>query len=253
MDLHLSGKVALVTGGSRGLGRGLCLGLAAEGALVAVNYVHRAHEAEQVAAEINQSGQARAVTIQGDVASNDDVERMIEETERVFSRIDILINNAAVCPVGLVTEISEEDWRRTLEVNLTGTFLMSRALVRRWIAAGHPGRIVNIVSQAAFNGSDTGKAHYAASKAGIVAFTVSLAREVARHGILVNAVAPGMLLTETTAETLARNAERYRQRILLGRVAEAEEVANVVTFLASDRARYMTGATVDVSGGMLLR
>jgi 3-oxoacyl-[acyl-carrier protein] reductase len=130
---------------------------------------------------------------------------------------------------------------------------MSRALVRRWIAAGHPGRIVNIVSQAAFNGSDTGKAHYAASKAGIVAFTVSLAREVARHGILVNAVAPGMLLTETTAETLARNAERYRQRILLGRVAEAEEVANVVTFLASDRARYMTGATVDVSGGMLLR
>jgi NAD(P)-dependent dehydrogenase (short-subunit alcohol dehydrogenase family) len=110
MDLHLSGKVALVTGGSRGLGRGLCLGLAAEGALVAVNYVHRAHEAEQVAAEINQSGQARAVTIQGDVASNDDVDRMIEETERVFSRIDILINNAAVCPVGLVTEISEEDW-----------------------------------------------------------------------------------------------------------------------------------------------
>ncbi len=253
MDLNLTGKVALVTGGSRGLGAGLCRGLAAEGAHVAVNYVTRAHEAEELAAEINRAGVARAITVQGDVASNDDVERMVREAEQAFSRLDILVNNAGISPVGFVTDISEEDWRRTLDVNLTGTFLTSRALVRRWIATSHPGRIVNIVSQAAFNGSATGKAHYAASKAGVVAFTVSLAQEVAQYGILVNAVAPGMVLTEATAETLTVNAERYRQRILLGRVGEAEEVANVVTFLASDRARYMTGATVDVSGGMLLR
>ena len=130
---------------------------------------------------------------------------------------------------------------------------MSRDVVRRWLAAGRKGRIVNVVSPAAFNGSATGKSHYAASKAGVVMLTVSLAHEVAKAGIAVNAVAPGMMLTEMTAETLRRAGKKYEDRIPLGRIGEIEEIANVVAFLASERASYMTGATVDVSGGMLMR
>jgi 3-oxoacyl-[acyl-carrier protein] reductase len=126
-------------------------------------------------------------------------------------------------------------------------------MVRRLIAAGRPGRIVNIASVAAFRGSTTGHAPYDASKGGIVSFTVSLAREVARHGIAVNAVAPGMMYTDMTAKALQANEERYLARIPLRRIGTTEEVAHVVTFLASDRASYMTGATVDVSGGMLMR
>ena len=140
-----------------------------------------------------------------------------------------------------------------MRTNPTGTFLASREMVRNLKAAGRGGRIVNIASQAAFNGSGTGKSHYAASKAGIVAFTVSLALEVASFGILVNAVAPGMMYTEMVAETLERNEERYKSQIPMGRIGQPEEIANVVAFLSSDRASYMTGATVDVSGGMLMR
>jgi 3-oxoacyl-[acyl-carrier protein] reductase len=149
--------------------------------------------------------------------------------------------------------MAEDVWRRTIDINLTGTYLMSREVVNHFLATGNKGRIVNIVSQAAFNGSATGKAHYAASKAGVVAFTVSLAQEVAKEGIRVNAVAPGMMLTEMTRETLEKNRDKYREKIPLGRVADLDEVADVVAFVASDKASYMTGATVDVSGGMLLR
>jgi 3-oxoacyl-[acyl-carrier protein] reductase len=167
--------------------------------------------------------------------------------------LDILVNNAALCPTCDVKDLTTADWTRTIEVNLTGTFLCSREMVRQLVAAGRPGRIVNISSQAAFRGSTTGHAPYDASKGGIVSLTVSMAREVARHGIAVNAVAPGMMLTEMTAKTLQANRQKYLARIPLGRVGNTSEIADVVVFLASDRAGYMTGATVDVSGGMLMR
>lgn len=253
MELNLKDKVALVTGGSRGLGRGVSLGLAAEGVKVAINYTRNTAAAEVTVRELTTRFGVEACAIQGDVANAADVARMFDEAEARFGRVDIVVNNAGVCPVSFIKDMPEEMWRETLDINLTGTFLVSREAVRRWLERGQKGRIVNVVSQAAFNGSATGKGHYAATKAGVVAFTVSLAYEVAKAGIAVNAVAPGMLLTEMTAETLQINAKKYAERIPLGRIAEAAEIANVITFLASEKASYMTGATVDVSGGMLMR
>ena len=253
MDLCLKDKVALVTGGCRGLGKAICLSLAGEGARVAVNYRQNAELAAGVVKEIDERFGLEALVVPGDVSVEGDVVKMFDATEAKFSKIDILVNNAAVCPTGWVKDMSEEEWSRTIAVNLTGTFLTSRELVRRLVAAGHGGRIVNIVSQAAFRGSTTGHAPYDASKGGMVTFTVSLAREVAQHGICVNAVAPGMILTEMVTKVLEKNKEKYLARIPLRRIAEPKEVADVVTFLASEKASYMTGATVDVTGGMLMR
>ena len=253
MDLELESKVALVTGGSRGLGEAVCRRLAAEGVRVAVNYRRSEQEARRLVADLESLHGVDAVAVRGDVTREQDVASVFDEVEARFSGLDILVNNAGICPPSLVKDMSEEAWSRTLSINLTGTFLTSREMVRRLLSRGRPGRILNVVSPAAFKGSASGKSHYAAGKAGVVAFTVSLALEVAAHGILVNAVAPGMMPTEMTAENLAKNAERYRKAIPLGRIAETGEVADVITFLVSGKNSYMTGATVDVSGGLLMR
>ncbi len=254
MDLQLTNKVALVTGGSRGLGRAICLGLAAEGARVAVNYREPRKEiAAELAREIKQRHGVDALLVPGDVGKSADVERMFRFTEAAFGPLDVLVNNAAVWPTGYVKDTTEEQWNHVQQVNLTGPFVASREAVRRWIDASRPGRIVNIASQAAFHGSTTGHAHYAASKAGLVALTVSLAREVARYGIQVNAVAPGLMVTDMARDAIDQHESQYLDRIPLRRIADPAEVANVVVFLASDAASYMTGATVDVSGGMLMR
>ena len=253
MDLHLRDKVALVTGGSRGLGRAICLGLAAEGGKVAVNY----HRGEAAAAEVVEAIQnlhaAQAVALQGNVAEGGDVLRMFEQCEQDLGPVDILVNNAGVWPTAYVREMTEEQWDSTFSINVKGAFLTCREAVRRWLDAGRGGRIVNITTQAAFHGSTTGHAHYAASKAALVNFTVSLAREVARSGIFVNSVAPGMMRTDMAQEALEENEEKYIQRTPLGRIAEADEIADTVLFLASDRASYTTGACFDATGGMLMR
>ena len=252
MDLHLTNKVALVTGGSRGLGRAISLGLAAEGARVGINYHRGAASAESLVHEIHSAGGA-AVAVAGDVARSDDVCRMFDRVEAELGPLDILVNNAGVWPTAYVKDMDEAEWNATLAVNLTGPFLTCREAVRRWLAAGRRGRIVNVSSPAAFLGSTTGHAHYAASKGGLVTFTVSLAREVAPNGIYVNAVAPGMMTTDMARDALEKNRDRYLERIPLRRISDPAEVADVVTFLASDRASYVQGATVDVSGGMLMR
>jgi 3-oxoacyl-[acyl-carrier protein] reductase len=260
MDLHLRDKVALVTGGSRGLGRAIALGLAAEGAKVAVHYYRNPEKGIDLAAEAAAVVEAAvaahgapAVAVGGDVARPDDVIAMFRRAQSALGPIDVLVNNAGIWPTSFVKDMTLEEWNATLDVNLTGTFVACREAVRGWLAAGRGGRIVNIVSQAAFRGATTGHAHYAASKSGVVALTVSLAREVAAQGIQVNAVAPGMVSTDMAREALEKGLSDYLQRIPLGRVADPAEVADVVVFLCSERAGYITGATVDVSGGMLMR
>jgi 3-oxoacyl-[acyl-carrier protein] reductase len=253
VDLNLKDKVALVTGGSHGLGKAVCMQLAAEGAKVAVNYRRKPELADAVAQEIGETYGTEAIAVLADVGTERDVVTMFEMIDETFGRIDILINNAAYCPTCQVADMTEQMWNHTLQVNLTGTFLCSREFVKRLLDRQLPGRIVNISSQAAFRGSTTGHAPYDASKGGIVSFTVSLAREVAERNIVVNCVAPGIMHTEMMDKTLRTNKQKYVDRIPIRRIGKPEEVARVVVFLASVGSNYMTGATVDVSGGLAMR
>lgn len=253
MDLKLKDKVALVTGGSRGLGMAICQSLAAEGAAVGVNYRQSREKAETVVTQLKDKYHVEAIPLPGDMAQEADIVAMFDILEKQYSRIDILVNNAAYCPSGPITGYTRDEWEYTFQVNVTGIFVACRELVKRLLAAKRKGRIVNIVSQAAFRGSTSGHLPYDSSKGAIVSMTIALAREVAKHGIGVNAVAPGMVRTEMVAEIWRKNKAKYLARIPLQRIAEPGEIANVVTFLASEAAGYMTGATVDVSGGMMMR
>lgn len=259
MDLHLKDKVALVTGGSRGLGKGICQTLAAEGVKLAINYYRNAakdidfaDEAEAIAAGIREAHGIEAMIVPADVSCEDDVAAMFDAIEAKLGPVDVLINNAGVAPTCATAETPVELWRSTFDTNMTGTFLCSREAVRRMLAAGKKGRIVNISSQAALRGSQSGKTAYDASKGAIRSFTISLGLEMAKHGICVNCVAPGLMYTEMLAAVIDANREKYESRSPLHRVGKVEEIASVVVFLASDRASYMTGSTVDVSGGLAM-
>lgn len=251
MDLGIHGKVALVTGGSRGLGRTVCIALAEEGAKVAVNYVQT--DPAPLVQQLMQMRAQKAVAVRGDVSNSEAVREVFDRTEAELGPVDILINNAGTWPTALIKEMTDDQWASNLAVNFTAPFLTCREAVQRWIAAGRKGRIVNITSLTAYHGSTTGHAHYAAAKAGTANFTISLAREMAPHGILVNSVAPGLMATDMIAESWQKHRARYLERIPLGRIGDPAEVAAAVVFLASERASYMTGATLHVNGGMEMR
>jgi 3-oxoacyl-[acyl-carrier protein] reductase len=227
--------------------------LAAEGAKVVVNYNTNGEKAEQVVEEIKDKYGTDAIAVGANIAIESDVVDMYAKIEEKFSRVDILVNNAAVCPVAPVRDMALETWKEAMDVNLDGTFLCSREFIKQLLAKEIKGRVVNIVSQAAFRGSLSGKSPYDASKGGVVSFTISLAREMAPYGVGVNAVAPGLVMTDMVAELVNKDLEKYLKRAPLGRFAEPNEIADVVLFLASEKSSYMTGATVDVSGGMLMR
>ena len=250
MDLKLKDRGVLVTGGSRGIGKAICLAFAAEGAKVGVNYFKGREEAESVADAI---GRRQAIAIPGDLAKAEAITAMFDQFERAFGPLDVLVNNAAFCPSGPIESYTREEWEYTFAVNVTGGFRASQELDHASSRRGARGTIVNVVSQAAFLGSTSGHLPYDASKGALVSMTRSIAREVAKEGINVNAVAPGMVMTEMVARIWEERKEAYLARIPLGRIAQPEEIANVVVFLASDAASYMTGATVDVSGGVLMR
>jgi len=252
LDLGLKDKVVLVTGGYRGLGKAICRSLADEGAKVGINHRHSPREAEALSWELKADFEAQAVAIEGDVSREADVARMFDQVEERLGPVDALVNNAAYCPVEPTVDLSLEEFQRALNVNMAGTFLCSREMVRRLLASGRHGKIVNISSQAAFRGSQSGKTAYDASKAGIVGYTISLGLEMAKHGINVNCVAPGLMYTEMLAAAIDADPEKYNRRVPLGRIGQTREIADVVVFLCSDRASYMTGATVDVSGGLAM-
>ncbi len=253
MDLELKNKTALVTGGNSGLGAAICEVFAAEGCNVVINYLFNPGEAESLAARLQNTYGVKAVIAKGDITSATDIESNIQTALNQTQRLDILVNCAGVWPTDFVKDMTDEAWEKTVRINLTGPFMFSKRVVNHFINNGVKGKIINIVSQAAFHGSTSGHAHYAAAKGGLVTFTVSLAREVAQHGINVTAVAPGMMRTPMNKDALSTREEDYVKRIPLGRISEPEEVAFTVAFLASKKADYITGATIDVTGGMLMR
>lgn len=253
MKLNLQRKTAFVTGGARGIGAAICRDLAGEGVNVGINYRASAGEAETLAEELRERFGVKSVAVQGDLAEEQDIVRMLEICEEKIGNIDILVNNAAYCPSGPIVSYSKEEWERTFTVNVTGCFLTCREMIKRWLSREVRGKIVNIASQAAFLGSTTGHLPYDSSKGALISMTRAIAREAAPHGINVNAVAPGMVKTEMVEKKLAAKLDFYVSRIPLGRIAEPAEVASVVTFLASDAAAFMTGTTLDVTGGLMMR
>jgi 3-oxoacyl-[acyl-carrier protein] reductase len=252
MDLHLKDKVVLVTGAASGLGKSIALLLAEEGAKVAVNYRSKKETADKLVAEIRANYKTDAVAVYADIASESDVKKMFDETEAAIGNVDVVVNNAAYCANPQCSDLTLDEFKKCVDINLQGTFLVSREAVRRLRSRRSGGNIVNISSQAALRGSQSGKTAYDMTKAGILGFTRSLALETAKDGILVNAVLPGLMYTEIIAPAIDADPERFNKRSPLGRIGRTEEIAQVAVFLCSDRASYMTGTTVDVSGGLAM-
>jgi len=246
---ELDGRAALVTGGSRSIGRAICLELARRGARVAVNYNTNGALAEEVAAEIIAGG-GEAFAVGGSVADPASAAAMVKATVDRFGALDILVNNAGITRDGLLMRMSEEDWDAVQNTNLRGTFLVTKAAMRPMLRARN-GRIINITSVVGVMGN-AGQANYAASKAGIIGFTKAVAREVASRGITVNAIAPGFIKTDITAAMTEAQIAAVMGQIPLGRIASPEDVAPLVAFLASDGANYITGQCIHVDGGMVM-
>ena len=247
--IDLSGKSALVTGGSRGIGRAIALRLATQGADVAFSYKGNAAAAADTTAAIEALGR-RALAIQADVSDIASAETVVSAALQAFGKIDILVNNAGITRDDLIMRMSETDWRDVLETNLFGAFWMIKAVSRPMLKA-RGGRIINMTSVSGQAGQ-TGQANYSAAKAGLIGLTKATARELASRGITANAVAPGFVLTELTKDLPEPLMAEITARTPLGRFGTPEEIADAVAFLASDEARYITGQVLAVDGGLVM-
>jgi L-rhamnose 1-dehydrogenase len=252
-DDRLKGKVAIVTGGSRGIGRGISIGLGAAGADVAVNYLRgNQKQAEEVAEQVQKAG-GRAIAVRADVADRGEVEDMFATVRREFGGVDILVNNAGICPFHDFLTMPEELWDQVQAVNLKGTFLCSQAAARLMVEQGRGGRIISISSISALVGGGM-QTHYTPTKAGQRSLMQSLAIVLGPHGITCNSLLPGTIATDMNAEDLANPQKReyMQERIPVGRLGQPDDLAGPVVFLASDEAAYVNGADLLVDGGLFV-
>ncbi len=245
----LKGRVAVVTGGSRGIGRAVALRLAEAGADIALIYAGNRAAADETAQQLREKG-VRATAVQCDVSDSEQVAAAVKQVRAELGPIDILVNNAGITRDGISLRMKEADFRRVIDVNLTGAFLMAQAAMSDFVRR-RSGRIVNISSVAGLMGN-AGQANYSAAKAGMIGLTKTLARELAGRGVTVNAVAPGFVKTEMTAAMNETALSEGVKSVPMGRMAEPAEIAEAVAFLAGDRAAYITGTVLNVSGGLYM-
>jgi len=246
--VELEGKVALVTGGAQGIGRAIGLLLAQKGATIVISDIN-IQKAEETAQEIEALGQ-RAMAVQVDVANFQEVEKMVDAIVEKFSRIDILVNNAGITRDKLILRMSEEDWDSVIRINLKGTFNCTKAALK-YMSRQRSGKIVNIASVVGIMGN-AGQANYSASKAGIIGFTKTIAREFAQRGINVNAIAPGYIQTPMTDVLPEKVKEELKRLIPMERLGQPEDVAQAVLFLVSEASSYITGQVLNVNGGIYM-
>ena len=251
---NLEGKVALVTGGSRGIGKGCALSLAEAGAVVCVNYVLNQEEAERAVVEIGALGH-QVITVKADVSQKIQVEQMIQEIVAKLGKIDILVNNAGILSLEPFLEMKEETWDQMIRINLKGQFLVAQAVAKQMVAKKIKGKIINVASIASgqVGVGFPGLVHYCATKGGIIAMTEAMSLELGKEGINVNAIAPGAIETDMTKGMLAdeQTKQGFLTRIPMGRVGQPQDIGSMAVFLASDESDYCTGATFYVDGGWL--
>lgn len=247
--MRLKDKVAVITGGSRGIGRAMALRFASEGAGIVINYTHNDDAARETMALIEGAG-GIALAIKGDIRSREDCQELADKTIAKFKKIDILINNAGITRDNIVARMKPEEWQQVIDTNLTGCFNCTQAFMRPFIKQKSGGSIINIASVVGVAGA-AGQANYAAAKAGIIGFTKSLARELAGRQITVNAIAPGFVATEMTAALSEKQREGILALIPLGRVASPAEIAEAALFLAAEGG-YITGQVLCVDGGLII-
>jgi len=247
--MGLSGKVALITGSARGIGKAIALELANHGAKIVINDILPKNEIDKTLEEIRKSDD-RAIGIRADITIFEEVESMVKEIINKFGKIDILVNNAGITRDSLLIRMKEEDWDAVININLKGTFNCSKTVAKYMLRQKNGGKIVNISSVIGLVGN-IGQANYAASKAGIIGFTKSLAKELAVRNINVNAIAPGFIETDMTKRLSEKVKKDLQQQIPLKRLGTVKDIAKVVYFLVSDNANYITGQVINVDGGMI--
>ncbi len=245
----MSVKTAIVTGGSRGIGRAICLALAEQGANIVVNYIGDASLAEETIKLCEAKG-VKVIAVEGDVSSSAAVENLVATTIKEFGSVDILVNNAGITKDNLIMRMSEEDFDKVIDINLKGAFLCMKAVARPMMKQRN-GKIINISSVVGVAGN-AGQVNYAASKAGLIGMTKTMAKELASRGVKVNAVAPGFIKTEMTDKLPEAVLNQALQTVPLGTLGTVEDVAKVVAFLASDSADYITGQVINIDGGMIM-
>lgn len=254
MDLNLQGKVAIVTGGSTGIGAGICTYLAQEKVHVAVNYIVDEPQATAFTKQLSNDHGVSCIPVYGDISKPEDDDAIVGKVLETYGKIDILVNNAGIWPTELMIDMPDSHWTRVININLNGAYLLTKRVVRSMIEQDIKGVIINMSSKSGFQCSTGGHGHYTTAKAGINMLTRSLAREISSYGIRVVGIAPGMVRTPINEDKWAHEGlmDEYLKRIPVGRFAEPIEIGYLAAFLASDKATNITGTTLDSTGGMLI-